>query len=217
MLLSVSYATSATLGVLMLILALGYRDLALALALGHAAFRMIQILRSGTVLADAAASGSGSAQRPKLVAEWRFRLAWRLRRLDADFTAIGLLKVLFGRLRLPRGIPTATDAATATATATGANTATSIAIATATATVRRWLVVAAGVVLAGFPFTPIAHALDDALAALLVTHPAVAVAAMAVHFAFSVFVMRFLLLSVFVPHRVRNKLGKWVRRTVAKK
>jgi hypothetical protein len=213
MLLSVSYATSATLGVLMLILALGYRDLALALALGHAAFRMIQILRSGTVLADAAASGSGSAQRPKLVAEWLFRLAWRLRRLDADFHAIGLLKVLFGRLRLPRGIPTAT----ATATATGASTATAIAIATATATVRRWLVVAAGVVLAGFPFTPIAHALDDVLSALLVTHPAVAVAAMAVHFAFSVFVMRFLLLSVFVPHRALNKLGKWVRRTVAKK
>ena len=49
---AVAFATSGTLGVIYMVLAAGYADAALVLSLGHAAFRMVQIMRSPNIMTD---------------------------------------------------------------------------------------------------------------------------------------------------------------------
>ena len=84
---SIARATSSTLGMIFIILAAGYPEVALIVSLGHAAFRMIQILRAPNTITDTQnlQSALGRIPWPKLVSDWRYRFSWALRRLDTDF------------------------------------------------------------------------------------------------------------------------------------
>jgi hypothetical protein len=176
---SVARATSATLGLLFTLLAAGFRDTALVLALGHAALRMVQILRAPGVIGDSTAlrAALGFAPWPRVVPDWLYRAAWACYRVDTDYHFLGLVRRVMGRLHIAKPW----DLSRA----------------------QQWAVTAAGVVLAGLPYTPVSHGLEHAILELLPEQPALAGALMAGHFVVSVLVVRTLLVSVLTPRRFR--------------
>lgn len=169
---AVANATSGAIGLIFFILALGHSNLALWLSLGHAAFRMIQILRSPNTLADSARlrSALGSLAWPVTVPNWLYRFAWWLRRLKSDFHLLNVLAWLSRGLQMkePKKL----------------------------SNIQQSLVTAAGVVLAGFPYTPLAESFEHLLIDMLPESPFMAGCLMAAHFGFSVIVVRFLFLNV---------------------
>ena len=174
---AIANATSATLGLIYATLALGHPDTALLMCLGHASFRMIQTLYSPNLLADTQylKSALGHMPWPKEIPSWLYRLCWMLRRTDTDFHLIGLLHWMSRHLTLPMSVRLSKF--------------------------QQWSITGAGVVLAGLPFTPVSHALEEHLMHLLHTQPWLAGSLMAGHFAFSVLTIRFLLLNVLNVRR----------------
>ena len=85
---AIASATSATLGTIYVVLACGFDDLALLLALGHGAFRMNQVLRSPSSIQDsndwAAVLGKEKSQ-PTKVFDILWRLGWSMNRVNSDF------------------------------------------------------------------------------------------------------------------------------------
>jgi NADH:ubiquinone oxidoreductase subunit 5 (subunit L)/multisubunit Na+/H+ antiporter MnhA subunit len=84
----VGNAVATTVGVLYIILAAGHAQIALALAFGHATYRMVQILRAHNIILEhhvvQEALGHGNVG-PKEIPEGLFRLCWRINRLQTDF------------------------------------------------------------------------------------------------------------------------------------
>ena len=66
---------------------------------------------------------------------------------------------------------------------------------------QQWLATCTGVVLAGAPFTPLSHYMEESLMDLITVHPVLAGCLMGGHFLFSVLVVRFLFLNVLDPKR----------------
>jgi len=190
---AIANATSATLGLVFIILAMGYSDLALLLSLGHAAFRMIQILRSPNSIADSQRlrSALGRMPWPKVVPDWLYRLSWRLRRVDSDFHLLHVLQIISRPLQMK-------DPWKLTK-------------------LQQWLITAVIVVLAGAPFTPFSHYLEEKLIELLHADPETAVYAMVLHFAISVILIRFLFLNVLNTHRFYKTLQGRVLKITSKK
>jgi hypothetical protein len=189
---SIGRATSATIGLIFVTLALGYPGLALTLSLGHAAFRMMQVLLAPNIIAQTqnlrSALGRKSLPWPKVVPDWLYQLCWTLRRVDTDFHMLNVLLWISRRLRLPKPMTR----------------------------FQQWAVTTVSVVLAGAPFTPVSHYLDELLMELLPTHPLVAGMIMLGHFALSVVLIRFLLVDVLHTrrfHHVNNKSGTSVQPT----
>jgi formate hydrogenlyase subunit 3/multisubunit Na+/H+ antiporter MnhD subunit len=83
---SIAHATAGTVGLILIVLAAGYEDVALVLALGNASMRMIQVLRSANLILDhhnlKCALGHEPQSRP--VWQWVFRLSWTLKRMNSD-------------------------------------------------------------------------------------------------------------------------------------
>lgn len=75
---AIAHATSATLGLICVVLAAGYPELALLLSLGHASFRMAQILRAPNAMAEwhFLRSALGERPWPKVMPHWLYRMAW---------------------------------------------------------------------------------------------------------------------------------------------
>lgn len=176
---SVARATSATLGLLFTLLAAGFRDTALVLALGHAALRMVQILRAPGVIGDSTAlrAALGFAPWPRVVPDWLYRAAWACYRVDTDVHFLGLVRRVMGRLHIAKPWDLSRP--------------------------QQWAATAVGVVLAGLPYTPVAHGLEEAILELLPTQPALAGGLMAAHFVVSVLLVRTLLVSVLTQRRFR--------------
>ena len=176
-------ATSATIGLIFVTLALGHPDLALLMSLGHASFRMIQVLRSPNVITDTQniSSALGRMPWPKLIPDWLYRLCWRLRRVDTDVHGqfLHMLQRVSGRLHKPKF--------------------------KMLSKYQQWLVTGVGVVLAGAPFTPLSHYMEESLMELLPTHPLIAGTIMLGHLGVSVFLIRFLLLKVLDPRRFHRR------------
>lgn len=85
---SIASSTSATLGAILIVLAAGFDETALLLSLGHAAFRMNQILRSpGSIQENnewAATLGAAkTSSQPVVDVFWK--AGWSLNRLNSDF------------------------------------------------------------------------------------------------------------------------------------
>lgn len=179
---AIAHATSATLGLIYVILALGHVDLALLLSLGHAAFRMVQILRTPNIISDTRnlRAALGRMPWPKLMPDWLYRICWRLRRIDSDFH---LLNVLHWMTRKLHGAPKPL----------------------ALSKHQQWLLTSASVVLAGAPFTPVSHYLEELLMQLLPTQPLLAGLIMFGHFGLSVVLIRFLFLKVLDGRRSQKK------------
>lgn len=177
---AIARATSATLGVLFVLLAAGFRDAVLVLALGHAALRMVQILRAPNAIADAVSlrSALGYAPWPRLVPDWLYKISWALYRVDTDFHLISLLQRISGLLHISKPLTLSRA--------------------------QQWALTAVGVVVAGAPFTPLAHGLDEAIVHLLHTAPLAAAGLMVSHFAVSVMTIRFIFVSVLTSQRFRR-------------
>jgi NADH:ubiquinone oxidoreductase subunit 5 (subunit L)/multisubunit Na+/H+ antiporter MnhA subunit len=84
---SLGNAIATTVGVLYMILAAGYVQTALVLALGHATYRMVQILRAHNIILEHHTNQEALGHEnvgPKEVPEWLYRISWRLNRLNTD-------------------------------------------------------------------------------------------------------------------------------------
>ena len=179
---SIASATSATLGLLYVLLASGHANLALVASFGHASFRMIQILRSPNFIADSVylRSWLGSGALAKEVPSFLFKMSWALRRLDSDFHLLNVLHWISKpflrvreKLRLNR--------------------------------FQRWTIASVAIVLAGAPLTPFSHALDEWIVSLIEQNYGwAAFGIMAAHFGVSVLLIRFLLLNVLSARRFKK-------------
>ncbi len=174
---AIAYATSATIGLMFVTLALGYRDLCLMMAFGHAAFRMTQILRSPNIISETQnlRSALGRFPWPRVVPDWLFRLSWTLRRIDSDFHLINVLHAFSRHLNVLKPAKLSKY--------------------------QQWIATAVIAVLAGAPFTPVSHFLEHTLMEMLPTNPGLAAAIMMGHFAFSVVLIRLLFLKVLDARR----------------
>jgi uncharacterized protein YbcC (UPF0753/DUF2309 family) len=172
---SLARATSATIGLIFVILALGYPELALILSFGHAAFRMMQVLYAPNMITQAQnlQIAIGRIPWPKLVPNWLYRFVWTLRRVDTDFHLLNTLHWISRGLPIPK----------------------------VQSKVGQWLVTSVCIVLAGAPFTPVSHYMDAWLTELLPTHPVFAGLVMFGHFVISVVLIRFVLLNVLHQRR----------------
>jgi hypothetical protein len=156
---------------------MGYADAALVASLGHAAFRMVQILRAPNAIADSQhlKNTLGAAPWPRFVPDWLYRVSWRMRRVDTDFHLLHLLQRLTGHLH-----PSKQWNLTKT---------------------QQWSLTGTGVVLAGAPLTPLSNYLDDTLVELLHSRPLLAAGVMLAHFTLSVVLVRFLFVKVLTAKR----------------
>jgi len=178
---AVANATSATIGLIFVVLACGYSELALLLSFGHAAFRMQQILLAPNVLAHSQylRSALGFMPWPKLIPERLYRLCWALRRFETDHSHLLHLLHRLSRPLVSRKPWELTK-------------------------LQQWSITAVCVVLAGAPFTPVSHYLEELIMHLLPSHPYLAGAIMMAHFLSSVVLIRFLLLNVLSARRFRR-------------
>ena len=177
---SIANATSAAIGLIYVIMALGYSDLALALSFGHAAFRMNQILRSPNVISDQQKlrKAMGKSPWPRVVPDWLYKSSWALRRVDSDFHVLHTLHRLSRRLRMPSSWRPSRQV--------------------------QWLLTASTIGLAGAPFTPLSHYIEEQLGELLLTQPSLAIALMVTHFGMSVVLIRFLFMNVLNVRRFQR-------------
>lgn len=177
---ALAYATSSTLGCIFITLALGYPELALLLSLGHTAFRIKDVLRANHTIAQGQElrAALGAAPWPKEVPDWLYRLAWRAHRIDADMPFIHSLQWLSGRLTIGAGGQLTRP--------------------------QQWAASAVGVILAGFPYTPLVQGLDEVVVELLPEHPWVAANVIASHFIVSVLAVRYMFAHVLARRRVHT-------------
>ena len=173
---AIAYATSATLGQIFMVLAMGYTDAALGLSLAHGAYRINQVLMSPNIIMEtharrAALDGDWSAITPPA---WLYNTAWRIRRIDKD---------LLDLLRLPMLSPSKPLNLTKS---------------------QQYAATAGIVTAAGFPFTPLSETFEHTFMELLPTHPHLAGAMGVAHCAVSVLSMRFLFSRVLDVERFRN-------------
>ncbi len=178
---AIANATSATLGLIFVILALGYPNLALFMCLGHAAFRMTQILRSPNMLSDSQKlrSALGRMPWPKVVPDWLYRLSWALQRFTSDFHFLHVLHVISRPIYKTKPWKLSK--------------------------LQQWLVTGLIVVLAGAPFTPLTHYIEEVLMHLLHTQPYIAAFLMLLHFVTSVVLIRFLFINVLDGRRFHKR------------
>jgi NADH:ubiquinone oxidoreductase subunit 5 (subunit L)/multisubunit Na+/H+ antiporter MnhA subunit len=179
---AIAHATSSTLGLIFVLLALGHPEAALIASLGHAAFRMIQILRAPNTITDNTnlRSALGYMPWPKIVSDWLYRLSWRLRRFDSDFNWLKVPHFISSSLHI--SVHNRWDLSK----------------------FQQWLLTGACVVLAGAPFTPFSSYLDHLLIEWLHVHPFLAFFVMFGHFVFSLVLIRFVLVRVLSSHRFRK-------------
>jgi hypothetical protein len=172
---SVSYSTSATLGLVYVILAFGHADLALIICFGHAAIRMTQIMRSPNNILDLQ-NLRASLRRvpwPKPVPRWLFRLAWFCRRIDTDFHLLNVLMLLSPGDSVAAPMPWW----------------------------QQWLATLVVVFIAGAPFTPLSHWLEHKLMHYAEEDIVMFCALAFGHFVISVLLVRYLFVRVLSAHR----------------
>jgi len=112
---------------------------------------------------------------PKEVPDWLYRLSWALLRVHSDFHLIHVLHLIS---RPFVGVKPLT-----------------------LTKLQQWLATGLIVILAGAPFTPLSHFLEEELMELLKTHPVLAFSLTVAHFSVSVVLIRFLFLNILDARR----------------
>ncbi len=178
-------ATSATIGLIFVILAMGYPDVALLLSFGHASFRIIQILRAPNVLADTQSLKSALRYMPwpKLVPDSLYRLAWRLRRFHSDTNFMHWVHIAGRQLHRQAKPWNLTKW-------------------------QQWGVTAVTLALIGVPFTPLAHWKEEFFLDLLPRHPYISAVVFGVDLAVRVVLARFLFVNILKVGRFRKPFHK---------
>ena len=187
---SLASATSSTLGLLYVMVAAGYTDMALLLSGGHAAFRMTQVMRSANILLDnhQAKSALGQEAGPKPVSDSLFRLSWMCSRMNSDLQLpqpSDALARLSGPPSQQQHQPGSSNNSSSKLT--------------------QWAKTGALVGLAGAPFTPLAFYKEEALIELLQSHPVPATAMVGVSAVVSTLLVRHAMYSVLDPSRFRKQ------------
>ena len=176
---AIAKATSATLGLIFTTLALGFPGTALLMSLGHASYRMIQILRSPNWLMESKSLRHIlGVPLQSTVPDWLYRFCWTLHRVHSDFHLLNVLNFISRPLNKFKPWKFTK--------------------------LQQWIVTAIAVILAGAPFTPFSEYLDHWLEELLPTHPYAAAALMIAHFTISVCIIRVLFLNVLHARRFRK-------------
>jgi uncharacterized protein YbcC (UPF0753/DUF2309 family) len=180
---ALAYATSSTLGAIYVVMAAGYINEALALALGHASFRILQVLESpGSInAAQSLTSALDAPPWPSVVPDSLFRLCWGLHRLDTDAHAVNTLHQVSAMLGYRKPLKKYDLSQP-----------------------QLWGITGAGLAVAGLPFTPVSEGLHILLEDLLITDPALASCVMLSHLGVSVLTMRFLLLNILSPRQEQS-------------
>eukprot|EP00746_Dinoflagellata_sp_MGD_P038103 gnl/MRDRNA2_/MRDRNA2_191683_c0_seq1.p1 gnl/MRDRNA2_/MRDRNA2_191683_c0~~gnl/MRDRNA2_/MRDRNA2_191683_c0_seq1.p1 ORF type:complete len:504 (-),score=67.69 gnl/MRDRNA2_/MRDRNA2_191683_c0_seq1:47-1432(-) len=176
---SVGYATQATLGVLYVILAMGYVDTTLILALGHAALRMVQMLRSANFLLEyhQLTGILEHEMEPTPVSEWWYKLSWRLNRWNSD-------------THLPQVLHMFHEVCQDKPMSLGKNS--------------QWFVTSILVVLAGAPFTPLTTLSDHIIVRALHTKPWEGAILMLLSILVSTALMWFVMARILDPRRFKH-------------
>ena len=175
---ALAYATSATLGLIYTILAAGQTEVALALSLGHAAFRTVQVLAAPNAIrvSKLISADLEGPPFPKVVPDELYKAAWAFHRIDTDAHMMNLMHRMYSPMNTQLNLPPA----------------------------MQWAAKGVGVTVAGIPFTPVADALDESLIHLLPTDPTLAGAIMVSHYCLSIATIRFLFLGVLDDRRFRS-------------
>jgi len=144
---AIAHATAATVGLILIVLAAGYEDVALVLALGNASMRMIQVLRSANLILDHhnLKCALGHEPRARPVWQWVFQLCWILKRMNSD-------------VRVPRVLHSATRRFF------GARSF-------GLGKLQQWGVTSILLVFSGMPFTPFEEFKEKTLMEMLHTNP----------------------------------------------
>jgi len=173
---AIANATSGTLGLIFTTLALGYPDAALAMSLGHAAFRMIQILRAPNMITDTQRlkSALGRSPWPKTVPDWLYRISWRLRRIDTDFHFFDILHRTSRNVFSPKPWKLTKF--------------------------QQWFITGTCVIIAGIP-SPLTHVAEEYLMEILPHQPYLAGTLMFGQFVISLVLIRFLFVAVLNARR----------------
>jgi hypothetical protein len=178
---AIANATSATLGIIYMILAMGYPNLALFLSFGHASFRMIQILRSPSLVSDfqRLKKDLNLIPIPKIVPDWLFRFTWMLRRFTNDFNPIFYFNQLFRYFIDPK--PWNLNKKW------------------------QWTLTSFAIVVSGLPFTPFSNYLEHKMVDLLDTNPYLASLFMFSYFVISVTLIKIVFTKVLTQKRFFKK------------
>jgi hypothetical protein len=165
-----AYATAATIGLIYCVLAAGYVQMALALTLGHASYRMVQFLSSPNWILDHenlhAALGHEELKQTT-VPETLYRMGWLLNRFASDFDMPNVLHLFnsYG-YRLVKG--------------------------PGFSKVQQYALTMYLVVLAGAPKMPGSHYTDGTLMQLLLTYPVAAAGCLLLHVTVSTTLVRYI-------------------------
>jgi uncharacterized protein YbcC (UPF0753/DUF2309 family) len=180
---ALAYATSSTLGAIYVVMAAGYINEALALAMGHASFRIVQVLRSPGYINDSQSliSALDAPPWPTIVPDWLFRLCWGLHRLDTDAHAVNTLHQVSAMLGFKQPLEKLDLSQP-----------------------QLWGITGAGLVVAGMPFTPASDSLHILLDDLLITDPALASCVVLSHFGVSILTIRFMLINILSPRQKQS-------------
>lgn len=176
---SLGYATQATIGLLYVLLAMGYVDTTLILAFGHAAARMVQFLRSPNFLLEHhQLTGILEAEtEPKAVSSFWYRLSWRLNRWNSDTHLPQVLHLLYqvgqDQVKLSK--------------------------------FSQWFATTILMILAGAPFTPIQMQDDQLLSRMLKSNPSAAVALIGLSVCLSTALMWFVMTNVLNSSRFLHR------------
>lgn len=184
---AIANATSATVGLIYTILAMGYADLALALSLGHASFRMIQVLRAPNQILDWQRMRLAIGGQPlaKEVPDWLYSLCWSLRRVDSDFHLLHLVHQMSKVIHLPN-MPRPWDLSR----------------------LQKVALTTGCLLVSGAPFTPVYREMEHDIMMLLTTNPEMAALVMAGQLGLSVVLMRFLFFNVLESRQFRAVVKK---------
>jgi len=192
---------AATVGLLYVLLALGYTNTVLLISLGHSPLRTIQLLKSHNILLEFHSLNAklGHREHPpngqSNQSNWLFCIAWRCNRFYSD---LQLPHVLHRLRRLMDCLPS-TGSCASTALKTGFRSM-------KLTKLRQWVATLAVVVLAGCPYTPFASAKDVALEELLQSeHFLIASAFILLYVALSTALIWCLLSSVLDLRRFRHE------------
>jgi len=182
-------ATSSTLGMIYVVLAAGYANTALVLSLGHAAFRMLQFLRSANFILDShnLHCAIGDELRPRKVPECLYKLGWMLNRFNNAFHMPHVLRLV------PKVSPFKAETLQQFHWST----------------FKQWMVAIPVVVLAGMPFTPVENLKDRVVTVdFLLDHPIQAACYLALNAVVSTVLIRFIFANVLDPKRFRHSAAR---------